>query len=39
MDIDIEIDHIYESIAKDVETRFNASCYELDHCLNKKIKK
>ena len=35
MDIDIKTDGIYEKIAKDVETRFDASNYELDRPLPK----
>ena len=35
----IKADDIYKEIAEDVETRFDTSNYELDHCLNEKIKK
>ena len=35
----IKTDDIYKDIAKDVETRFDTSNYELDHCLKEKIKK
>ena len=34
----IKTDDIYKDIAKDVETRFDTSNYELDHCLKEKIK-
>ena len=33
--VDIKIDDIYEDIAQDVETRFDASSYELDAPLPK----
>ena len=37
----IKISDIYKDIVEDVETRFDASNYDLDffHCLNDKIKK
>ena len=35
----IKTDDVYIDIAEDVETRFDISNYELDHCLKEKIKK
>ena len=35
----IKADDIYKDISGDVETRFDTSNYELDHCVKEKIKK
>ena len=34
----IKTDYIYKNTAEDVETRFDTLNYELDHCLEQKIK-
>ena len=35
----IKTDDIFKDIAEDVETRFDISNYELDHCLKEKNRK
>ena len=35
----IKTEDIYSVIAKCIKTRFDASNYELDHCLKEKTKK
>ena len=35
----VKVDAIYKDIAEDVETRFEASNFEIDHHLKGKIKK
>ena len=37
--VHIRTDDNYEDIAEDLETRFDTSNYELDHCLTEKMKK
>ena len=39
-DFIVHVKHdIHKDIAEDVETMFNTSNYEVDHCLKKKIKR
>ena len=37
--INVKTDDIYKDIPEDVETRFDTSNYEIDHCLKEKNKK
>ena len=37
--VHIRTDDNYEDIAEDLQTRFDTSNYELDHCLTEKMKK
>ena len=32
----MKTDYVYRDIAEDVETRFDTSNYELDHCVKEK---